>query len=342
MVLARNTEMLRRTQAGLETVRGTPAAPTIRLRDKVRLMDTREPLEFDENAGTYDGWYTFAQGPVTVAGTAEGPASFEDLGYWLLHGVSGDAGLIAGTGDADLVAEAFTRDYIPNPDEDDLASSTMEMDAPDNVYLSKQVMVPEFTLRGDIGGDATWMWSSPLIARSKDPLPAGYTAGVPLHDREFVKGAGTRIYIDDLPADIGETPLAASAISWSLTWSNAASFKRFLEDENELSSKVDRGVRQITGQIRMEFETDDEKAKYRAGTPRAIRIERTGGVIHDAVTKRARIDIPKAYWLTPSDDPRQSNMTLTYGFRAYAETVLGYPARIELVNAIEDYAVELV
>lgn len=350
MVLARNTEMLRRTQAGLQTARDTAVVPTIRLREKIRLNDAREPLEFDENAGTYDGWYTHAQGGVTVSGNAEGPASFEDTPYWMLHGISGE--LVEGVSDAHATLPAFERDMIPNPDEDDLAASTMELDAPDNVYVSEMVMVPEWTLRADVDGDATWMFTAPLIARNKLPQPAGYTAGVPVHEREFIKAKGTRLWIADDAADLGDPSAAVLAkfISFSLTWSNAAAPKRYMEDEDEVSAKVDRGVRQVTGQVRLEFEDDDEKANYRNGTPRAIRIERLGTVIHGAqvgppllteTRKRARIDIPRAYWLTPSDDPRSQNMTLTYGFRAYVDVAAGYPAKLNFVNAIADYGVEL-
>lgn len=343
--MARNTEMLRRTQAGIETPRGTAAVPTIRLRDIIRLMDSHEPLEFDENAGTYDGWYTHAQGPVSVAGTAEGPVSFEDLGYWALHGIDGET---VGASDAHATDPAFTWPFIPNPDEDTLAASTMEMDAPDNVYRSTMVMVPQWTIRGEVG-QPTWMWSASLIGRDKEPLPAGYTAGIGLHDREFVKFSGTKLFIDDEAGTIGTTQVLAKFISFSVTCAQNLSFKLFAEDEDKASTKVDRGVRQYTGQIRLEFEDDAEKAKYRTGASRKIRIEREGSEIHPAsaspvlpaTNKRARIDIPRAFWLTPSDDPRNQNLTLTYGFRGYVDTTDGYPAMLSLVNEIDSYLTTL-
>lgn len=328
--MAQNEERLRRTQAGIEAVRGTRDVVTRRLRERVRLLDTREPLEFAEDDGTFDAWQTFAQGPVTVAGTAEGPASFEDWPWWLLLGFDGDPTL---TSDAGTPA-ARTRLYTPNPEEDDLASATMEHGVPDNAYVSDMVMVPEWTVRGDIDGDASWMFSSRLIARNLEPLPGGFTPAVPVTNRDLIKAAGTKITIDDSAAALGTTPLLGKGISFALTCNSAITPKRFLEDENQMSARVGRGARQITGQIRIEFDTDDEREHYRNGEPRAIRIEREGPIIHGAVRKRARIDIPRAYWLAPSDDPRESNMTLTFGFRAYKDAAIGYPARIEVINAL--------
>lgn len=337
MVAARNEEQLRRTLAGIEAPRFTEVVPNRRLRQVIRLMDTREPLDFAENEGTYDGWYTFEQGPVTVAGTAEGPLSYEDFGYWLLHGVSGDDALATVTGDGGTPA-AYVRPFIPTPDEDDLASSTMQHGAPDNVYVSTGVMVPEFTIRGDIDDAPTWQWSSRLVARTRDPLVAGFEDPVAAITHENIKTAGTRIKIADTAAGLAAaTPLSNQAISFSVTWNNNVTSKRFLENEDAMAEKVGRGVRQITGQVRLEFEDDVEYEHYRSGDVRAIQIYRDGSVIHDAVTKRAEITIPRGYWLTPSDDPRENNMTMTFGFRAYVDTTLAYPAQIRLINTVASY-----
>lgn len=302
-------------------------------------MDTREPLEFDENAGSYDAWRTFLHGPVSVAGTAEGPASFEDVPWWMQLGVKN---AVAATSDAHTTAPAFTRNYVPSAATDDLASTSMQHGVPDNVYESAMVMVPEWTVRGDVDGDASWMFSAALIARSFDHRPAGFTAGVPDREREFIKAAGTKLFIDDTAAGIGATQVLARFINFSVTWNNAIAPKRFMEDENAISARVGRGPRQITGQVRLEFDSNAEKEKYRTGARRSIRIEREGAQIHavsaspvlPATNKRVRIDIPNARWLTPSDDPRETNMTLTFGFRAYADDVVGYPARVESVSQL--------
>lgn len=331
---ALNSEILRRAQGALESVRGEFEPPVRRLRERVRLMDAREPLDFDENAGTWTGWYTFAQGPVTVAGTAEGPVSYEDTPWWLHLGVTSDP-------NTDV---ADTWDFQITQEEDDLGSATIEHGAPDNAYVSTMVMVPEFTIRGDIDGDATWMFASRLMARSMDPTDGGqFTDDLALTEREFVRAAGTRLVITDDPADLGDPDtnddvVNAKFISFSVTWNNAVGPKRFMEDVDSVSDKVDLGVRQITGQLRLEWEDNEEKAKYAVGTPRAIGIYQTGTEYDTDKDRAALIEIPNAYWLTPSDDPRNNNMTLTYGFRAYMDTTLGYPARIAFTNGETGYA----
>lgn len=333
--MPQNETRLRKTLAGFEGTRGTAATVVRKLYETIRLMDAREPLDFDENSGSYDAWRTFLQGPVNVSGTAEGPASFEDWPWWLLEGVSG---VVTPTADSGAPTPAQTWDFTPDPDTDDLKSATMQHGAPDNAYVSRMVMVPEWTIKGDVDGDAAWMFTANLLARDLDSLPGGFTAGVPDHDREFIKAAGTKLYIDDAAADIGTTPVLGRFINFSVTWNNAIAPKRFMEDENSISTRMGRGARQITGQIRLEFDNNDEKANYMNGVTRAIRIVREGSIIHDAVRKAATIDIPNAYWLTPSDDPRENNMTLTFGFRAYTRSDPGYPAEIVVVNDVASYA----
>lgn len=328
--MALNEEILRRTLAKIETTRGTGVTPTRKVYETVRLAESKEPLEFAESTGTFDAWRTFLQGPLSVTGTVEGPASFEDIAWWLEHGVKGG---VSASGDAGSPV-AYTRDYTPSAATDDLAASTMEHGAPDpGCYKTTMVMLPSWSLRGDIDGEAAWMFSGSLIGKTFTKENA-FTSGINDRTREFIKAAGTKLYIDEPGGTIGTTQVSAKFISFSLDWNNAVSTKRFMEDESGISSVIGRGARQITGQIRLEFDSDAEKAKFRAGTKRLIRIERDGSVIHTTVKNRVRIDIPDAYWLTPSEDARENNMTLTFGFRAYTGSA-GYPAKVEVVNGVQ-------
>jgi len=329
--VAQNEEILRKSLAKIETTRGTGVTPTRKVYETVRISEAREPLEFAESTGTFDAWRTFLQGPLTVTGTVEGPASFEDLPWWLEHGIKGG---VSASGDAGTPV-AYTRAYQPSSATDDLASSTIEHGAPDNPYKSTMVMLPQWSLRGDIDGDAAWMFSGSLIGKTFTH-EASFTSGISDRTREFVKAAGTKLYIDDAGGTIGTTQVTAKFISFSLDWNNAVTTKRFMEDEDGISSVIGRGARQVTGQIRLEFDSDAEKAKFRSGARRMIRIVREGSTIHDAVKNKVTIDIPDAYWLTPSDDTRESNMTATYGFRAYTGTD-GYPAKITVINTVQTF-----
>jgi len=325
--MAQNEEILRKSQAKIETTRGTGVTVNRKIYETLRLTEAREPLEFAESTGTFDGWRTFLQGPLSVSGTVEGPASFEDLPWWLEHGVKGG---VSASGDAGATV-AYTRVYAPSAATDDLASSTVEHGAPDNPYKSTMVMLPDWSIRGDIDGEAAWMFSGNLIGKTFTK-ESSFTGSISDRTREFIKAAGTKLYVDDAGGSIGGTQVTAKFISFSLAWNNAVTTKRFMEDEDGISATIGRGARQVTGQIRLEFDSDTEKAKFRTGARRQIRIVREGSTIHTTVKKKVQIDIPDAYWLTPSDDPRESNMTLTFGFRAYVGTA-GYPAQITVVNA---------
>lgn len=324
-----NEERLRTALAGIETVRGTGVTPTRRIQETVRLRDEYAILDLTEDAGTYDGWYDHELGPVTVTGTVEGAATFDDLPFWLRHGVKNVTG---GTSDGGTPA-AYAWSFAPSASVDDLASSTVQHGEPDNVYESEMVMLPSFGLRGDVDSDASWMLTGSLVARNMAPLPAGFEPGIPRRNRTRIKAAGTRLFIDDAAADIGDTQVLGRFISFNLDWNNNVVGKRFMEDEDAISTRIGRGRREVTGTIRLEFLDDDEKAKLRAGDRRAIRIERTGPIIHDAVANRVRIDIPNARWVSWEDPPRENNMTISFGFRALVDATAGYAARIEVVNA---------
>lgn len=331
--MALNEEILRLAYGKIETTRGTGVTVDRKIYETVRINEAYEPLDFDEATGTFDAWRTFLQGPVSVTGTVEGPVSFEDLPWWLEHGVKKG---VSATSDAGTPA-GYTRVYQPSASADDLASSTVEHGAPTpGCYKSTMVMLPEWTLRGDIDGDAAWMFSGNLIGKTFTKESA-FTTGISDRTREFVRAAGTKLYIDDAGGTIGTTQVTGKFISFSLTWNNAVTTKRFLEDTDSISSTIGRGARQITGQIRLEFDSDAEKAKFRNGTQRLIRIERTGTNIRSGTPKKVTIDIPNAYWLTPSDDPREQNMTLTFGFRAYTDTTNAYPAKVTVVNSVASF-----
>lgn len=327
--MPQNELMLRRTLAGIETVRGTAVAVTKKLYEVVELNDAREALDFAENAGSrYGARRTHALGPTSVSGTAAGPMTYEDAPFWFEHGV--EAGVAAAADGGTPAAQ--TRLYTPAETTDDLASSTMQTGVPDNVYRSTMVMLPQFTIRGDIDGDAAWMFDGTLFARTREPLPAGYTAGVVDRDREYVRGAGTVLTMDEDFAAIGTTPVTGRFISFSVTYDNATYAKRFMENVDAVSTRVGGGEVVVTGQIQLEFDRDDELALFRGGVPSALRIRQSGAVIHDAVTSRLTIDIPRAHWGTPTVGAREQNLVVTLPFRAYQDDDAGWPISFEVVN----------
>jgi hypothetical protein len=114
------------------------------------------------------------------------------------------------------------------------------------------------------------------------------------------------------------------------------SFKRFMENVSTFTAKPDLGKRRVMGQIRMEFDSTSEYTNFVNATARKIRIEQQGSVIHagSGTTKLARIDIPNATWSEVTEDERNSNITATFGFRGFVDTVSGVPFTLTAKNTL--------
>jgi hypothetical protein len=153
-----------------------------------------------------------------------------------------------------------------------------------------------------------------------------FTAGITDRTRELIPAPGTIVAIDEPGGTLGATP-HPKWISWSVTYQNNLSGKRFGPDVDRLSSKVGVGKAKVTGQVRLEFDDPREYQRFASGTMRKIRIEQTGSQINASplTRKRARIDIPAAYWAQVTKDERGSNITATFAFTGFVDTVLGYP-----------------
>jgi hypothetical protein len=154
-----------------------------------------------------------------------------------------------------------------------------------------------------------------------------FTPGITDRTREKIAAPGTTVTIDDYPGGTIGTTQAPKWISWSVTYMNNLSGKRFGPDIDVYSSKLGRGKVKVTGQIRLEFDDPIEYEKYKAKTQRRLRFEQTGTTINTSplTKKRARIDLPNVAWSQVTEDVRGTNITATYAFVGYVDITLGYP-----------------
>jgi hypothetical protein len=173
-----------------------------------------------------------------------------------------------------------------------------------------------------------------LDATSTIEIPGAFTAAIAdrgVSVREAIDAPGTALYIDNAGGTIGTTPVLGKFISFSVTQTNNINPKRYMEDVGSYNKKVGRGMRQVTGQVRMEFDDHAEYDKWTSNVPRLIRIQKTGSQINASplTNKYARIDLPAAYWDVVTEDVRDNNITATFGFKGYKDTTLGYSAKYE-------------
>lgn len=175
--------------------------------------------------------------------------------------------------------------------------------------------------------------SSVAASDTIDVYPV-FTSGISDRTRETIKGPGTKLYLDAFGGTIGTTQITGRFISFSLTSAIGAGYKRFMDNVDEMSTRVDRGTVRVTGQVRLEFDRKREWDKYKALTPELMRIKQTGSTIDTGAgtTKSATIDLYKVYWDDPTEDVRGNNVTVTWPFRAYVDTAVGYPVKVSIKN----------
>lgn len=158
--------------------------------------------------------------------------------------------------------------------------------------------------------------------------------------RELIKVKGTKLFIDDYTGTIGTTQMLGRMISGSVTITLNRQTKVFAEDISSVSARTGRGSRNVTWQLRLEWdrerlaEAKNEHAHFQSGDLRRVRIEQTGKIIHDAVSSRIRIDLPKAKYASWSDSPRQANMALTLSGEAYLDEILGYVIAVPTISRV--------
>lgn len=175
---------------------------------------------------------------------------------------------------------------------------------------------------------------SAVTAADTIDIYAAPTSGISDRTREDIKGPGTKLYMDASGGTIGTTQVTGRLISFSITGSYPASYKRFMENVETTSTKVDLGMRRVSGQLRLEFDRRREWDKYTDLSPELVRIKQTGTTIDSGAgtTKAATIDLYKVYYDDPTVDVRGNNVTATWPFRAYVDTSEGVQANFSIKN----------
>lgn len=142
-----------------------------------------------------------------------------------------------------------------------------------------------------------------------------FTSGIAREQTSIIPSYGTKVFLDD-EGDIGETQVRKRLVSWNVTVQHNLSQDAFLEDAIDEASKLSPGEREVTGQIRMEFDRRDELEQWKRRQTRALRFEQTGEELDEGVFELARLDLPVIDWQGVTRDERNNNLTATFAFRA--------------------------
>lgn len=396
-----NSVALERAYAGTQTQAGTSANPTFRLYGKFQLNPRRALADREEYAGTYFADYTPVFGPWEIDGTYDQALAYEDLAILPRYALQGGDTPVS-DGQA---TPGYTRTLRPSADSLNIDAMTVESGVPGLPFKADTLIFPEFTVSGDVDdSEAAWKWSSPVRARTHDPIASvtgtatggstttvvnsgasytvnayqgGYvrmltgtagnigkvrriasntattltlaeafpsavvaadtyeimgmfTAGITDRTREIISAPGTKLYLDTSSA-IGTTEQKERFISFSVTYqSGITGFKRFMENTENYSARLDQGKKRVVGQVRIEFDSLREYTNWRNKTPEKLRIVQEGTVINASpeTRKKAQIDVYTAYWSEVTADARQNNLTRTWAFRGFVDTTEGVPFQL--------------
>ncbi len=216
-----------------------------------------------------------------------------------------------------------------------------------NAYAGAWVLIKTGTA-ANVGEFREILSNTSTVLTLVDALPAAvavgatfaisgtFTSGIPDRTRELISGPGTTVFIDPVSA-IGTTSINNRFISFSVTYDTGIStFKRFMEHIDSFAPKPDLGKIRVSGQVRLEFDRLDEYTRFAAGLGQKLRIKQTGSTINAPTNswKTAQIDVYNAVWSEMSEDERNSNKTVTWGFRGFVDAVQGVPVEFYAKNTL--------
>lgn len=325
----------RKVQAGIESSRGTPVAATRILNGVISPWTIDRNLVWSQvNNGMYVQRQKGSYSRPVVTTTYNESVTYEDIAWWLQFAAEGN---VAGVGDSGTPDEAYSYEFDPDLTSDTLESATFECGVPGHVEDFAQVMVDTMTLRiaPDNTSEPSWMMDVNLMALG---LPtAGTFASLTTRNTEEIRAAGTEIYIDDDPTNVGTSQKTGWLIDASLTFNIMRHNKAFAENATGAApGKTGRGPRTTDVQITYEFDDYDEYNDFLSDTPvlRAVRIYQEGSVIHTTVRKSIAIDIV-GYWASFAESEREGNMTAVMVLQAgLIDATFGNDYKVEVVNGL--------
>ena len=322
----------KRMQSGTEVTPGTGVAATRIVYTSFNSNFTKPLQDLPNFSGTYDdgGSPVYRrQPPPTFSGSAL--LTFDDIVLWAQVGIDNVA---QGTGDSGT-PEAFEWEFEPDVEDDNLASWTLEHGEPGNAYESDQFFLNSWTLRINPDSDGGWMFDWEALARTW--VTTSYTAALPARRPEVIRAPGTLVWVDD--NTIGSTAATGKIIDFSLACGINRHLKPFMETDGSYpANRHGRGRLTFDATMTVEFDNDTEFAKFRAGNPveRKVRIRKTGTTIHDAVTKKAELDIYGFYNAIDVNGDREGNMVATFGINCRRNLSAGHAVKLTVINDIED------
>jgi hypothetical protein len=266
------SKALRKLQIGVESTAGTPVAATTIWRGMGTIKDNREVVFPEEDVGILGGttrsyiariWSELSMPAVE--------ATFEQLPYAFEAGVAAEVGTQDGAG------TGYIFNYLaPTTAQNTTNTYTIEGGDDQQAEEFDYAFVSHFNLSGD--GQGALMMAVDWIGR--ETTNTTFTPALTIPDVEEILVNSATLYIDDSGGTIGTTQVSDTLFAVDLDWTTGLkeywavdgstdfSLIKFTMDEIVLTMTYEHNASAVA-----------EKAKFRAGDVRLIRVNFTGSAL---------------------------------------------------------------
>ena len=324
---------LRKIQLGVETTAGTAVAATALWRGEGVGTDTTTvefpPEDVGILGGTDRAYIPMVGGELTM----EGPATYEQLPYIFEAGVAAEVGTV----DSGTSATPYIYEYIwASTAQPTLKTYTIEAGDDQQAEEIAHCFVREFTLSGNAGEvinlSAVWQgrqWSTTT-----------YTGAISIPAVDEILFQKAKLYIDDTGTYPATTQKSNTFLAFELSATTGLQAVN-TGDGNLYFSFVKCTGPEVVLSVTFEHDTAGvaEKAAWRAGTARSVRIEVTGPAAGatpgDVYTNKTLfIDLIGKWETFDSLGDQDGNDTLTGTLRCRYNGTNSTMGKFTVVNAL--------
>lgn len=329
---------LRKHQLAKETTFGTAATATrvVPWRGAIEVNPNRTDPDVD--VGLIDPTLAPLEGALEVTGSWDGPVDFDNMAIVYSAGLKGGVSPTGGGAAKTWTYQAFSAEADPfdtYSDEwgDDTSDSTTDG------IIGLGGVLDSWTI--SFGEDLAPYQLAGSTQYSGATLGDTRTAGLSVSSTPiWMYGADTEVYLDSVAGSIGTTKLTDAVRGVSVNVQNNLDQKRYANGSNTRFklAAYGRGARVIEVQITTEKTAAAiaERATLNDSPvpDRFIEIKTTSpSIITGSTPYSNQIRIP-ARLVSVSDGEIGGNTTLTFTYRAFYSSTLGYAIRAVLVNAL--------
>lgn len=282
-------------QGGLESTKGTGVAASRILTGRITAADPGEKAQYLEHQrGSFESAYTAVSTVSTATLTLEQEATFEELPWFLLTGVTG------GRGSSLVNTAAYKWSFAPfsaSSNSDDLKAATIQWGDNDAGFRAVYAEIGTFTLGfNTLSGGGAYPLTFTANYLAKSIASNTRTAGLPQPSVEVVDASRCTFYIGTTSTGYDSlSALSGSLRQFEMNWDNGLEHKVTAGEGGVPSITLGRGKRSATFTMLVEGDTNGVTRFTEAdtGTTKRIRLAFQGSLISGsspATAREVRID----------------------------------------------------